>query len=63
MRKRIKRRKVDVTNIFRIMGLKKKGDDLITIDVFRNGIRQRAGRYNDYTLTQTSRKSFRVRMR
>ena len=40
-----------------------KGKDDITIDVFRNGMRQKVGKRNDYILTQVSSKTFRVTMR
>ena len=42
---------------------KRKNADLIGIDVFRNGMRQRVGKRNDYTLTQVSSKTFRITIR
>jgi len=42
--------------------LYRAGQDVITIDVLRNGVRQRAGKRNDYTLTQVSRNVFRIEM-
>jgi len=40
-----------------------KGKDDVTIDVFRNGMKQRVGKRNDYTLTKVGRKTFRIKMR
>ena len=37
-----------------------KSGDLVTIEVLRNGIRQRMGKRNDYVLTQVNPKLFRV---
>ena len=39
-----------------------KSGDVITIDVLRNGVRQRIGEKNDYVVTQLSSKTFRIKI-
>ena len=39
-----------------------KNVDSITIDVLKNGLRQKVGKRNDYTFTQLSRNIFRIKI-